>query len=264
MMNVVFIEYYMTKRSLKDMGVEEFTEEEVPFYYHNLFTFLNKINREYEDVVICWEGKNSLKWRRKIFPDYKRNRDARKGENDYRVLMNSLNEVKECLNFYPFKQLRVYGAEADDLMFTLAMAFEGTHTLITTDKDLSQILKHKPETMVYNPIKKSFAKPHKYLVEEKAIVGDKSDNIGGLYRVGIKTFEKMMEDRTVFNKIMEKGNNKEVFRQLLKIIDLRNIPEELKENIVKEYKETPFNEFNRGEIEAFYFKHKLKDLLMRW
>ena len=264
MMNMVFIEYYMTKRVLKERGKEEFTKEDIPFYYHNFFTFFNRIIKEYGEVVVCWEGEDSLKWRRDIFPDYKRNRDGKKGEEDYKTLMGCIPEIRECLNNYPVKQLSVKGAEADDLIFTLAMHYDGDHTIISTDKDLTQILKFKPEISIYNPIKKTFAKPHKYLVEEKAIVGDKSDNIGGLYRVGEKKFEKMMEDKVFFNSIMNKGNNKEIFKQLLKIIDLRNIPNELKSRIVEANENTNYNTLQRENVEEFYFRYKLKELLMKW
>jgi len=263
MLNIVFIEFYMTKKELKDQGKEEFTKEDIPFFYHNFFTFFNRIIREYNNVIGCWEGEGSLDWRRSVFPDYKRNRDVKKSEDDYKILMGLIPELRECLNSYPMKQLSVQGAEGDDLMFTLAMHYDGDHTLITTDKDLSQILKYKPNVSIYNPIKKTYAKLNENIIVEKAIVGDKGDNIGGLYRVGIKTFEKMMEDKILFNSIMSKGNNKEIFKQFLKIIDLKEIPDDLKKRIIKENENTPYNSFDKGSIEEFYFKHKLKELLMK-
>ncbi len=263
MMNMVFIQFHMTKRILADRE-EEFNEENISLFYHNFFTFINRLNNDYGNLVLCWEGKNSLEWRRNIFPDYKRNRDEKKGEDDYKLIMSKIPVLQEVLNSYPVKQLFVDGAEADDVIFTLAMHHEGSHVIISTDKDLTQILQHKPDVIVYNPIRKTIAKPHPYLVEEKAIVGDKSDNIGGLYRVGIKGFEKMMNDRVVYNKVMSKDNNKEIFKQLLKIIDLRNIPKELQEKIIDKEKEIEYNSFNRQTIEEFYFENRLKDLLMRW
>lgn len=265
MMNIVFIEFHMTKRILKEQGKEELTEEDLPLFYHNFFTFFNKINRDSPHVIACWEGKDSLKWRRSIFPDYKRNRDTKKSEPEYKLLMSCIPEIMECLNYYPIKQLSVEGAEADDLMFTIANHYKDVdHVLITSDKDLIQIRNMNPNVSVYNPVKKKYLDVQKNIVEEKAIVGDKSDNIGGLYRVGPKTFKKMNEDRTVFNNIMSKGNNKEIFKQFLKIIDLRSIPETLKSEIILANNNTEYNTFQKDEIEAFYFKHKLKELLMRW
>lgn len=265
MMNVFYIEFYMTKRILKEQGKEEFTEEDIPLFYHNFFTFFNKIIREYSEVVACWEGRNSLEWRRNIFPDYKRDRDTKKGEPEYKTLMSCIPDIQECLNYYPIKQISVDGAEADDVMFVIANHYrDEKHVIMTSDKDLVQIKNVNPNVDVYNPVKKKFLQAEKNIVEEKAIVGDKSDNIGGLYRVGIKTFEKMIEDRVVFNKVMSKGNNKEIFKQFLKIVDLRNIPESLKENIISEFEKTKYNIFQKDQIEAFFFKNKLKDLLMRW
>lgn len=262
MMNIVFIEYHMTKRVLKEQE-REFDKENLPFFYHNFFTFFNKIVREYNNIVVCWEGERSLDWRREIYPDYKRNRDEKKAEDDYKILISTIPVIQDALSGFPVKQLSVKGAEADDVIFVLSTFYKKGHTIISTDKDLTQILAINPNVTIYNPIKKTVAKYHPYLVEEKAIVGDKSDNIGGLYRVGIKTFEKMMEDRALFNKVMSKGNNKEIYKQLLKIIDLRNIPKDLQEKIIDEEKKIDYNKLDNQKIEEFYFEHKLKELLMR-
>ena len=262
MMNMIFIEYHMTKRVLKEQD-KEFDKDSLSLFYHNFFTFFNKILREYNEVIVCWEGENSLSWRRSIYPEYKRNRDEKKTEEDYKLLMKTIPVIQQALMSFPVKQLTIKGAEADDVIFTLSTHYKGPHTIISTDKDLTQILSLNPNVTIYNPIKKKIVKPHPYLVEEKAIVGDKSDNIGGLYRVGIKTFQKMIEDRALFNKIMSKGNNKEIYKQLLKIIDLRNIPEDLQEKIIDEEKKISYNKLDNQKIEEFYFENKLKDLLMR-
>lgn len=255
----------MVKKTLKEeQGREEFLEEDIPFYYHTFFTFFNKINREYRDIIACWEGPASLEWRRSIFPDYKRNRDESKNEEGYKTLLEAVKTLKKVLNNYPIKQLSVRGAEADDVIFTLAMALDGDHTIISTDGDFAQILNYKPNIIIYNPIRKTVAAPNKYILEEKAIIGDKSDNIGGLYRIGEKTFEKMMEDEALYNKVMNKDNNKAIFEEFMKIVDLRRIPEELKNNIIKANEETPFNVMDRESIEEFYFDNRLKELLMSW
>jgi len=263
MMNMVFIEFYMAKRNLLDDD-EEFTEKNIKLFYHTFFTLFNKFHKEYGKMILCWEGKNSLEWRKNIYPEYKRNRDGKKKEEEYKLLIRQLKPIREALEYFPVKQISVEGAEADDVIFTLAMYYDEPHTIVSTDKDFVQILKYKKNISLYNPIKKSFAKYHPYLVEEKAIVGDRSDNISGLYRVGIKKFEKMINDRSEFNKIMEKSNNREVYEKLLKIIDLRQIPKELKQKIVDKEKEKCYTEFNKQALEGFFFEHRLKELLMRW
>lgn len=263
MMNMVFTRYYITNRVLKEQG-KEFNKDTVSDFYYNFFSFFNKLIKEYEKVIVCWEGENSLEWRRSIYPDYKRNRDEKKSEEEYKLIMGTIPVIKEILSAYPVKQLSVKGSEADDVIFTLSTFYKNEHhTVISTDKDLTQILNINPDVTIYSPIKRKIAEFHPFLVEEKAIVGDKSDNIGGLYRVGIKTFEKMLKDATLKNKIMSKGNNKEIYKSLLKIIDLRNIPKALKEKIIAEEKNIDYNIFDNQKIEEFYFEYRLKDLLMK-
>lgn len=266
-MNYVYISFNMAIRELKEKGIEEFTQENVGLFYHTLFNGYNKLFKTYGQLIICHEGRGSLDWRREIYPDYKRNRDASKGEESYKILKGTFNEIEKILEYYPCKQIKVDGAEADDVIFALATHYaeQGEEVLIiSTDGDLAQILDYGDTISIYNPVRKKYAeKKYEELVKYKAIVGDKSDNIPGLYRIGDKTFEKMMEDRALFNEKM-KGDNLAIYEKFLKIVDLAKFPAEKHEAAVKMSESTEYNTFNIGNIEHFYFDQGMQDHLTRW
>lgn len=275
-LNFVFIAYNMAQKQLKDnalmsgkiTGAEPFilSEEDVPFCYHVLFNKFNHLFKTYGQVIICHEGKGSTDWRRNIFPEYKRNRDAGKAEDSYKILKATFPKIEEILNYYPTKQIKVDGCEADDCIFALSTYFanNGEEVLIiSSDGDLAQTMNFSDKIQVYNPVKRTYHEKDPDLVMRKAIVGDASDNIPGLYRVGPKTFEKMMLDKALFAEKM-KGENREIFERFKKIVDLSVFPKEKHEEIIKQYEEKPWNEFKIGLIESFYYDNKMPDHLSRW
>lgn len=266
-MNFVFISFNMAKRELKERGVEEFTEEHIGFFYHTLFNGYNRLFKTYGQLIICHEGKGSLDWRRSIYPEYKRNRDEGKKDPSYLVLKGTFDKIEEVLNYYPCKQIRVDGAEADDVIYALARHYgeQGEDVLIiSTDGDLAQIMDYSDTISVYNPVKKNFAKKKfDELVKYKAIVGDKSDNIPGLYRIGDKTFLKMLEDRKLWNEKM-KGDNLDIYEKFLKIVDLTAFPKDKHEEAVRLCEETDYSQFSIGNIEHFFYDNAMQDHLTRW
>ena len=264
-LNIIFIEYHIARKKLHDEG-KLLDEENLPFYAHVLFSKLNNLFSTYGNLIFCWEGKNSLGWRRSIFPDYKMNRKEQKNEEEYKTLKSFFPKIQEALNYYPCKQIESKNAEADDIIYILSKKYkdEGV-TIISTDGDLTQIRNFFGKNIeIYNPVRKTYAKEKPNIIEEKAICGDSSDNIPGLYRVGPKTFEKMLEDSTQFTKVLSKNNNKQLFESFKKIIDLREYPKETHEDILKIEGSIEYNKFKPENIEMFFWENKLKQLLDRW
>lgn len=267
MMSVVFISFYATIGQMRKQGKDEFTKKDVPFFLHFLFNKMNMFFSTYGKLDICWDGRKSLEWRRSIYPIYKMNRESRKKEPSYQILMNTIPKIKEGLNLYPCRQIEIENAEADDVLFALTEKYVGVneHVLvITADGDLGQLILFfgADKVEVYHPIKKIYIKPSAFLLEEKAIVGDISDNIKGLFRVGEKTFEKMIADKDFYNEVLGKKDNREVFNKLLKIIDLRIYP--FKQGILQTERNVLYNKFQPDNIEFWFWDNRLKDLLMKW
>lgn len=266
-MNYVYISFNMARRELKEKGIEEFTEDNVGLFYHTLFNGYNKMFKTYGQMIICHEGMGSLDWRREIYPEYKRNRDEGKKDPSYRILKNTFSEIEKVLSYYPCKQIKVDRAEADDVIFALAkyLSEQGEEVLIiSTDGDLAQILDYGDNISIYNPVKKKYAmKKFDELVKYKAIVGDRSDNIPGLYRIGDKTFEKMLADKKLWNEKM-KGDNLEIYEKFLKIVDLAAFPSDRHEEAIEQYNSMDYSDFSIGNIEHFYYDNAMQDHLGRW
>lgn len=112
-----------------------------------------------------------------------------------------VNRLLEYLETLPVDIVTVVKVEADDVISFIAEGFSRSDhkvTIVSTDKDFFQILKENIE--IYNPIsKKTFTKdnaqqtintsPQNYLIM-KAMVGDPSDNLKGIHRLGSKNLIK--------------------------------------------------------------------------
>lgn len=264
-MNFVFISYHAASASLRAEGVEEITEEHLGMFYHTLLNKYNALFKTYGELIICHEGKGSLDWRREIFPDYKRNRDKAKGETSYKTLKSSFPIIEELLENYPCKQIKIDGMEADDVIFALTEEYSKTEdvVVVSTDGDLVQLLDLSDNVSVYNPIKRMFSKPKPNIIPYKAIVGDRSDNIPGLYRIGEKTFDKMLNDEVLFKEKMKNGNA-EIYKKFLKIVDLKRFPNNKHKEAVLAEKKLEYNKLDAGKIEMFLYENKMADHLGRW
>lgn len=265
-LNSIFMAFSMAKRELKAIeGPEfEFTEKDLPFFYHILLNKYHKIFKTFGRAIICHEGEKSLEWRRSIFPGYKINRDKSKQEEEFKVLKSSFPIIEELLTFYPAKQIKQTYAEADDIINILAQKYAKDENvmIISSDKDLTQIMKHSSNISVYNPLKNKEYEYNKNIILEKAIIGDRSDGIPGLYRIGEKTLEKMLSDPVLWKQKIK--GNEEILKSFYTIIDLDEFPQEWRNEILYIEENTEWNEFNPNSIELFLFENKLEDHLMKW
>ncbi len=133
-------------------------------------------------------------FRDEIFPDYKGTRE--KMPDDLRP---QIARIREMLDVFNIPRLELEGYEADDVLGSVARiaAEQGLGVkIVTGDRDLLQLVNKR--TSVYlagddqtyikdEDVVKKLGVPPKQVVDYKAIVGDKSDNIPGVAGVGEKT-----------------------------------------------------------------------------
>lgn len=259
--NMLFIAFNVSRsHAMKEKG--SFTEEDVGLYYHKILDAVIGYSREYGQLIFADEGKGSLEWRRSIYPEYKANR---KHDDTYQIFRDHLNDVNELISYFPTKKIAVDGAEADDVMYALATHFadESEDVLVITgDRDIAQLVNYSDKIKVYSPTLKIFRDKQPNLILEKAIVGDPSDNIPGIPRVGMKTFEKALSDRSVWDAKIQP--NIAVVQKFLKIVDLSKAPASIKEEAVLQYKSKDFNEFSPQSIELFMYSNGLNEHLTKW
>ncbi len=266
--NIIHICWSIAKSQLKkEKGDDyEMTEKDVPFFYHIFLKKMYGIFSVYKDVVIAMEGKNSLGWRRSIFPDYKMNRAKRNDEKEYILLKTLFSKIEDLLNMFRCKVISVDNCEGDDVIYTLTKKYVelGEEVLvISSDGDFKQLLNMFEGVQVYTPMFKKYMEPNPNILMEKAIIGDPSDGIPGIERIGKKTLEKMLEDRSLWIKKMTPENER-IYETLLKIIDLSKLPEELQQSILDKENNIEYNKFDVDTIEAFFLDNKLQECLMNW
>ncbi|MEA3339069.1 MAG: DNA polymerase I, partial [Chloroflexota bacterium] len=152
-------------------------------------------------------------FRHDIYPEYKAHRA--KMPDEMRTQMERVRQVVETLDIPIFEQ---EGYEADDLLGTLSRQAEeqGVDTLIVTgDRDLLQLVDERvhvltsrrrfSDTVVYDVegVEQRYGLTPAQLVDLKAMMGDKSDNIPGVYGVGVKTATKLLQRYDTLEEIYE-------------------------------------------------------------
>ena len=166
---------------------------------HGVLSMLLKFLREFEPprigVVFDAPGKT---FRDELFAEYKANRPAM--PDDLRAQTEPLLEAVEALGL---PLLRIAGVEADDVIGTLACraAGAGQQVLISTgDKDMVQLV-NDHITLVNTMsgsvldrvgVKAKFDVFPEQIIDYLALVGDSSDNIPGIDKVGPKTAAKWL------------------------------------------------------------------------
>lgn len=249
-----------TSNAMKEKGT--FTEEDIGLYYHKVMDALILNAKTYGEVIYVSEGRGSLDWRRSIFPDYKGNR---KHDDLYQIFRNHIDDVKELISYFPCKIIEIPGAEADDVIYSLAKYFSENDEevlVVSSDKDMVQLLNLSDKIKVYSPITKEYRVKNENIILEKAIVGDRSDNIPGIPRVGIKTFEKALTDKKLWESKIEP--NIDIINKYIQIIDLSKAPSFISNEAILQYNNSEAHKFDQASIEKFMYDNSLKDHLSRW
>ena len=256
---------------------------------HMVLTALRAFERQYSptygEVVLAYDSKHY--WRKEAFPYYKQNRkkDREASDLDWGAIFEVLNKIRdEIKNFFPYKVVEVYGAEADDVISTLTtfqayknikrekQGKEAEKVLILSgDKDFIQLQKY-PFVKQYNPILKKEIKhdnPREYILEH-IIKGDKSDGIPN-FLSDDDTFVANKRQKPISKKNLEKWvtlspsdfcldkQSIENYERNRKLIDLTLIPEHLATEIVSYYK--ALNNSEKKVPLEYFQQHQLTKLM---
>ena len=141
-------------------------------------------------VVFDAKGKS---FRNDIYPEYKAHRPPMPDE-----LREQIEPLHRLIKLLGLPILVIEGVEADDVMGTLAVQAteQGIDTLIATgDKDMAQLVSEhvhlvdtmKDRVMDREGVLEKFGVPPEQIVDYLGLMGDSSDNIPGVPKVGEKT-----------------------------------------------------------------------------
>ncbi len=189
-----------------------------------------------DDLVFCWDSKESE--RRKIFPkyQYKRHDDSKKTPEEIRFDIDCIRQFK-LIKYHMIPAMGFVnnylqtGHEADDIIARLVMYYSPEHfkfITITNDQDYYQLLDY---TDIYDPRTRQIIKRKdfwyeykltpKQWIDYKAIAGCNSDKVPGIKGVGEKTALKYLRKEPIkphFQKRIDEGE--EAFKLCKKLVEL--------------------------------------------
>ena len=232
-----------------------------------------KFAKEYGELVICHDSPNS--WRKTYFPYYKQNRkDKQKSsEFDWDMIYQCMKNIRiEIEEVFPYRNMKIDGAEADDIIAILAMHnhLQEKIVIVSNDKDFQQ-LQMFTNVKQYSIFKKEFltcSNPKMFLYEH-IIKGDASDGVPNILSVDScivdkdkrqsKITKKVIEDVLSCLNTVETSMYAKNWERNQTLIDFTSIPQELTDKILNLYN-TQSNK-NSGKILNYMIEHKLVNLI---
>lgn len=268
--NQVVISNYMANQN----SLEGYTTENIirHMVLNSLRYYRLKFNSEYGELVICVD---SPSWRISVFPNYKkcRKKNREKSSVNWDELYSCLDQIKDELQrVFPYKVLRVEGAEADDIISVLCRKIPDKKMIISGDKDFRQ-LQTFDGVAQYSPIKKEIIienRPEEYL-REHILIGDVSDGVPN-YLSDDDVFINETKRQTPIRKVKlaewiqdrpENFCNQEQLRNYHRnrmLVDLINcIPPDVEERILEEYNKPIMG--HRAKILTYMMENELNNLM---
>lgn len=180
-------------------------------------------------MYIAWDSNDrSFTNFRQDGTDYKGHRNRDESDNVHKN-DNLIKALCRCLGVINITSEKV---EADDIIAWICLELypEDENIIISSDQDFYQLVHFGKDVTVYSPLKDILVNEHnfeehvdvdkKHFLLYKAVIGDTSDNIKGLYKYGPVKSRKFVKDfRTNFNNLGD--DDKNIIKRNLKIMDLR-------------------------------------------
>ena len=164
---------------------------------YGMANMLRKLLREYEParIAVIFDARGKT-FRHDLFADYKANRPP--VPEELSAQFAGIRDIVKALGL-PFVQME--GVEADDVIGTLARRATEPVLIVTGDKDMAQLVDDRVALLDTMQDKRTDAARvlEKFGVEPErvpdylALVGDNSDNIPGVSKVGPKTAAKWLQ-----------------------------------------------------------------------
>ncbi len=181
---------------------------------HGVLSMINKLVREEDQaqVAVVFDASGKT-FRNDMYAEYKANRPPMPDE-----LRSQIEPILDAVRAMGLPLLRVKGVEADDVIGTLCKQGErdGMSVLVSTgDKDLAQLVSDKvtlvntmsDSLLDRDGVKEKFGVYPEQIIDYLALVGDTSDNIPGVPKVGAKTAAKWLNEYGSVDGIIENADS---------------------------------------------------------
>ena len=248
-------------------------------------SYRTRWGEEYGEIVIACD--NRRYWRREVFPNYKASRKKTREDSgyDWNTIFDCLGQVKSELDeFMPYPVIDVTGAEADDVIGTLAeysqlndlnqetlFDIPKPFLIISADHDFQQLQKWE-NVKQWSPIRKRFVQiessPQEILMEH-IISGDKGDGVPNILSDD-DVFVSGKRQRPIRKNLIAEwktqkpeewvtGDMVEGYIRNRTMVDLSQTPQNIKDEIVAQY-ELQRNK-GRDEVHKYFSKFNLHRLM---
>lgn len=240
---------------------------------------IKKKTGKFADEMVCAFDSRHY-WRKDAFPYYKgKRKEAREAStfdwNKFFPLYDEFkNEIKE---FFPVRYIDVHGAEADDIMAVLSQAYGplGNVCIVSSDKDMIQIQHVCPAVKQWSPWHGKFLTPKNaaYNLFEHVVKGDTGDGVPNILSDDDTFMVDGKRQKAVSKKKLEEWskyglNQPELFCPTAdaldrfvrnkRLIDLREIPQDLASQIMTAYNESVIP---RGKMFTYLTGNRLTRIL---
>ena len=241
---------------------------------HGFANMLNRIVNEFKPkhllMVFDAKGKN---FRHELYDQYKANRGAMPSE-----LSEQTGAIIDLVKAYGITVVQEKGVEADDVIATAVKQFDVKNTRIiisSGDKDLAQLVNKNvvlinsfdSKILDQEGVKEKFGVNPNQIFDYLCLVGDTSDNIPGVPKVGPKTAVTLLEkygdlDNIVSKSSELKGKLRENIESSLETIQLAKKLVALKDDLKLpvDLNKLQRNTIDEKQLEKIIKKYELKAL----
>lgn len=244
-----------------------------------------KFGRDYGEIVIACDSMQY--WRKQYFPFYKANRKKVREDSglDWSLIFDSIRQIKEEFKtFFPYRVIEVKGAEADDIIATLAK-WTSTNELkqtglieepqdfliISGDHDFYQLQKYS-HVKQYAPVQKKYVKgessPDRYVLEH-IFKGDKGDGVPNILTeddaivkgerqkpVTQKKIDEWVKDQSSIFSNSQLARN---FHRNKTLVDFTMIPPDIENEIINTFVSTPLGD--KSKLLDYFISNRMKQMI---
>jgi len=251
---------------------EPLNEDYVRYTVLNSYRKYHTKFRQYGEMILCNDGNNY--WRKDVFPYYKANRKKQQElkKDEWKAVFEVLDTIRdEVKEIFPYPSIRLQGAEADDIIYTLCKTHYQIEKvlIVSNDKDFQQ-LQIFPNVEQYSPTTDKYltcSDPRGFLFEH-IIGGDSSDGVPNMlsdddtFVADGKRQTPMTQKR--INQLKKDAESSEFYQNSKYIrnstlIDMSNVPQDLQDRILDAYNNQKGK--GRDKLLQYFIDHKLKSLM---
>jgi len=168
-------------------------------------------------VAVLFDGEHGTE-RNDLDPDYKANRPDYSRIPEGETPFSQMDDVCRALDFLNIKHAETVTCEADDWISSYALKYGKEHEvfIMSFDSDFFQLITENVRVVRYRgdntsvwtaeTVKTKYGVPPSLYADMKSLTGDKSDNIKGVYKVGVKTAAQLLEQFGTLENILKNAD----------------------------------------------------------